>query len=97
MILRTNPQPGITGSVCDHPCTERCVRNFYDAPLAIREIKRFAFEYGGAHPETRGRAERRQGGHRRRRPRRAFRGLLPGQAWASRPRCSRPRSSWAAW
>jgi len=54
VILRTNPQPGITGSVCDHPCTERCVRNFYDAPLAIREIKRFAFEYGGAHPETRG-------------------------------------------
>jgi putative selenate reductase len=52
VILRTNPQPGITGSVCDHPCTERCVRNFYDAPLAIREIKRFAFEYGGAHPET---------------------------------------------
>jgi len=54
VILRTNPQPGITGSVCDHPCTERCVRNFYDAPLAIREIKRFAFEYGGAHSETRG-------------------------------------------
>jgi putative selenate reductase len=53
VILRTNPQPGITGSVCDHPCTERCVRMFYDAPLAIREIKRFAFEYGGAHPEHR--------------------------------------------
>ena len=47
VILRTNPQPGITGSVCDHPCTERCVRNFYDAPLAIREIKRFAFENAG--------------------------------------------------
>jgi putative selenate reductase len=46
VILRTNPQPGVTGSVCDHPCTERCVRNFYDAPLAIREIKRFAFEQG---------------------------------------------------
>jgi len=54
VILRTNAQPGITGSVCDHPCTERCVRMFYDAPLAIREIKRFAFEQGGAHPETRG-------------------------------------------
>jgi putative selenate reductase len=56
VILRTNPLPGITGSVCDHPCTERCVRNFYDTPLAIREIKRFAFEYGGQHPETRGAA-----------------------------------------
>jgi putative selenate reductase len=55
VILRTNPQPGITGSVCDHPCTERCVRNFYDAPLAIREIKRFAFENAGPLPaETRG-------------------------------------------
>jgi putative selenate reductase len=51
VILRTNPLPGITGSVCDHPCTARCVRNFYDAPLAIREIKRFAFEYGGVLPE----------------------------------------------
>ena len=47
VILRSNPQPGITGSVCDHPCTERCVRSFYDAPLAIREIKRFAFEHAG--------------------------------------------------
>ena len=52
VILRTNPQPGITGSVCDHPCTERCVRNLYDAPLAIREVKRFAFERGRA-PEQR--------------------------------------------
>ena len=48
VILCTNPQPGMTGSICDHPCTERCVRNFYDAPLAIREIKRFAFEHGTA-------------------------------------------------
>jgi putative selenate reductase len=55
VILRTNPQPGITGSVCDHPCTEKCVRNFYDAPLAIREIKRFAFENAGPRPpEQRG-------------------------------------------
>ncbi len=48
VILRTNPQPGVTGSVCDHPCSSRCVRNFYDAPLAIRELKRFAFEHGEA-------------------------------------------------
>jgi putative selenate reductase len=48
VILRSNPQPGVTGSVCDHPCTERCVRNFYDGPLAIREVKRFAFERGQA-------------------------------------------------
>ena len=56
VILRTNPQPGVTGSICDHPCTERCVRNFYDAPLAIREIKRFAFEHGEVPAERAGRA-----------------------------------------
>ena len=54
VILRTNAQPEVTGSVCDHPCTERCVRNFYDAPLAIREVKRFAFEHGQARGEQAG-------------------------------------------
>ena len=46
VILRTNPLPGITGCACDHPCTERCVRQFYEAPLAIREVKRHASEAG---------------------------------------------------
>ncbi len=54
VIFRTNALPGVTGSICDHPCTERCVRNFYDAPLAIREIKRFAFEHGHPTPEEAG-------------------------------------------
>ena len=54
IILRTNPLPGMTGSVCDRPCIERCVRNFYDAPLAIREIKRFAYEEGTAPVERAG-------------------------------------------
>jgi len=54
VILRTNPLPGVTGSICDHPCTERCVRNFYDAPLGIREIKRFAFEHSQAPKEQAG-------------------------------------------
>ncbi|HLO66231.1 MAG TPA: putative selenate reductase subunit YgfK [Holophaga sp.] len=57
VILRTNPQPGITGSVCDHVCTERCVRNFYDSPLAIREIKRFAFENASPEPPKAGPAK----------------------------------------
>lgn len=52
VILRTNPQPGVTGCVCDRPCIDRCVRIFYDAPLAIREIKRFATEHGTASPVT---------------------------------------------
>jgi len=57
VILRTNPLPGVTGSICDHPCTERCVRNFYDAPLGIREIKRFAFENTQAPQEQAGTAK----------------------------------------
>lgn len=44
VILRTNAMPAVTGRVCDHPCVEKCVRNHYDAPLAIRHIKRFAVE-----------------------------------------------------
>ena len=46
VIERTNPVPGVTGRVCDHPCTDRCVRTLYDDPLAIREIKRYAVEHG---------------------------------------------------
>lgn len=52
VIRRSNALPGVTGSICDHPCTERCVRNLYDAPLGIREIKRFAFENGVSKPEV---------------------------------------------
>jgi len=52
VIRRSNALPGVTGSICDHPCTERCVRNLYDAPLGIREIKRFAFENGVSKPEA---------------------------------------------
>ncbi|HYN44082.1 MAG TPA: NAD(P)-binding protein, partial [Thermoanaerobaculia bacterium] len=51
VIRRSNALPGVTGSICDHPCTERCVRNLYDTPLGIREIKRFAFETGVSKPE----------------------------------------------
>ncbi|MBW2701236.1 MAG: FAD-dependent oxidoreductase [Deltaproteobacteria bacterium] len=44
VVLKTNPLPATTGAVCDHPCMTKCVRNLYDAPLAIREIKRFITE-----------------------------------------------------
>jgi putative selenate reductase len=48
IILGTNAMPGTTGLVCEQPCAERCVRTFFDAPLAIRELKRFAVEHGRA-------------------------------------------------
>lgn len=57
VIRRSNALPGATGSICDHPCTERCVRNLYDAPLGIREVKRFAFENGVSRPEVAGEAK----------------------------------------
>jgi putative selenate reductase len=46
VILRRNPLPGITGYVCTHLCQTRCTRNNYDQPVAIRALKRFAFEHG---------------------------------------------------
>jgi putative selenate reductase len=48
VIRETNALPRITGCVCDHPCELRCVRNHYDAPLAIRNIKRFVAERVGS-------------------------------------------------
>jgi putative selenate reductase len=46
VILQRNPLPGITGYVCTHLCQTRCTRNNYDQPVAIRALKRFAFEHG---------------------------------------------------
>ena len=48
-IMATNPFPNVQGAVCDHQCQFKCTRLNYDAPLKIREIKRFI-------------AEKRQGG-----------------------------------
>jgi putative selenate reductase len=48
VILRRNPLPGITGYVCTHLCQTRCTRNNYEQPVAIRALKRFAFEHGRA-------------------------------------------------
>ncbi|MCX6095260.1 MAG: putative selenate reductase subunit YgfK, partial [Candidatus Bipolaricaulota bacterium] len=50
VILSRNPLPGITGYVCTHRCETRCTRNNYDEPVAIRALKRFAFERGKAAP-----------------------------------------------
>lgn len=45
-ILAKNPLPGVTGYVCTHLCETRCTRNNYEQPVAIRALKRFAFEHG---------------------------------------------------
>ncbi len=44
VIRRDNALPVSLGRACHHPCETRCTREAYEAPLAIREIKRFAME-----------------------------------------------------
>ena len=46
VIMQTNPLPGITGAVCDQLCALKCTRSNYDNPLLIRDIKRYATDYG---------------------------------------------------
>lgn len=58
VILHTNAMPAVTGRVCDHPCIERCVRNHYEAPLAIRAIKRHAVEQGNPNSQEEARTKR---------------------------------------
>ena len=42
LILQRLPLPGTLGRICPHPCEGQCRRAQVDAPLAIRELKRFA-------------------------------------------------------
>ncbi|GAC1350428.1 MAG: hypothetical protein NVSMB27_32870 [Ktedonobacteraceae bacterium] len=42
-----NPFPSICGRVCTAPCEDVCRRGEFDAPIAIRDLKRFATEHGG--------------------------------------------------
>ncbi len=42
-----NPFPAICGRVCTAPCEDACRRGEFDAPIAIRDLKRFATDHGG--------------------------------------------------
>ncbi|WP_372681743.1 FAD-dependent oxidoreductase, partial [Desulfosarcina sp.] len=42
LIQKRLPLPGVLGRVCPHPCESQCRRQEVDAPLAIRDLKRFA-------------------------------------------------------
>ena len=42
LIMERLPLPGVLGRVCPHPCESRCRRAEVDAPVAIRNLKRFA-------------------------------------------------------
>ena len=46
VITEKNPLPFITGTICAHNCMSKCVRNFYESPVNIRNIKLKAAEGG---------------------------------------------------
>ncbi len=76
------PFPLVCGHACFHPCETKCGRRQFDAPLAIRMLKRVAAEQGWQQqvlPEPAA-GERPQGRHRRLRTVRPHRRLLPGAA-----------------
>lgn len=39
IILERNPLPFITGTICPHRCGDKCMRNYYEETLHIRETK----------------------------------------------------------
>lgn len=39
IILERNPLPFITGTICPHHCGDKCMRNYYEDTLRIRETK----------------------------------------------------------
>lgn len=46
VICEKNALPFITGTLCNHRCMGACVRNQYDEPLHIRDVKLLAAEKG---------------------------------------------------
>lgn len=48
LITGTNALQDLCALVCEHPCEDACVRGGVDAPVKIRELKRFVLEYGRA-------------------------------------------------
>ena len=53
LVRQRNIMPGVLGRICHHPCETACKRNYYDEPIAIRPLHRFAYEeYQKRRPET---------------------------------------------
>jgi len=46
VIYEKNPLPFITGHICDHQCMLKCIRNDYEQPVLIRDLKKAAAEKG---------------------------------------------------
>lgn len=41
LLKETNPLPMVCGKICAKPCEDACRRNFIDAPVDIKNIKRY--------------------------------------------------------
>ena len=51
LVRRRLPFPGILGYVCSHPCEQHCKRIDTDAPVRVRDIKRFLAEWEPGPPQ----------------------------------------------
>jgi len=52
LIMEKAPFPGVLGRVCPHPCETECRRHQIDQAVAIKELKRFAYEKANLTPEN---------------------------------------------
>ncbi len=58
VILSRNALPFITGTICPHPCGNKCMRNYYEDTVHIREVKLesalqgYDAVYGGMTPKA---------------------------------------------
>ncbi|UCH33774.1 MAG: FAD-dependent oxidoreductase [Armatimonadota bacterium] len=44
LLLAANPFTSVCGRICHHPCEESCRRTKVDAPVGLRQLKRFVVE-----------------------------------------------------
>ncbi|MFW9987280.1 MAG: heterodisulfide reductase-related iron-sulfur binding cluster [Candidatus Odinarchaeota archaeon] len=50
LIRETNPLPYLCGRICTAQCALNCNRQYFDDPVAIRELKRFVCDWEKEHP-----------------------------------------------
>lgn len=48
LIIEKNPLPFTTGTICAHKCMEKCMRNYYEDSVYIRNLKLIAAQKGYA-------------------------------------------------
>jgi NADPH-dependent glutamate synthase beta subunit-like oxidoreductase len=44
IVRKVNPFPSVCGRICQHACEAKCRRGALDAPIALKELKRFVTE-----------------------------------------------------